>query len=243
MKKFFYIFRQDLFLTSILNSTLLISTFFFFLIVFIFSICIGPDLIILWRFGFSILWVGLLFTSMLSLENMFKSDKQNGSLELFFLSPLRFELVVLSKTLSHWFICGLPLTILWPFLSLFLGNPYFKVFSLKFLVNPLVIQITLIFLFGSLILSFLGTIGSVLTVGLKQRGILLLLILIPLYIPVLIFGISSMNSILLEFTFIEYSSIFELAVKPEYIFLQGFFLLIFIISPWLSSYILHYFVN
>lgn len=238
MKKFIFILKRDLLLANHLGSLFSINIFFFFLIIFIFSISIGPDLVILWRFGFSILWVGILFTSVLSLESLFQTEKHDGSLELLFLSPVRFEFIILSKTLSHWFTCGFPLICLWPFLSLFLGNPFFNdLFSVYTLFNYYNFQLTLIFFFGTFILSFLGTIGSALTVGLKQRGILLLLILVPLYIPVLIFGISSMNSILLDLSTNNLINI--TSIKSEFLFLHGFFILIIIVSPWLSSQILY----
>lgn len=130
-----------------------------------------------------IIWVAALLASMLSLERLFKADFSDGSLEQMLLSPQPLAILVLAKVLAHWILTGVPLIIIAPLLAVLLnldGNSYGALISTLALGTP--------------VLSLLGAIGVALTVGLRKGGVLLSLLILPLYIPVLIFATSAIDA-------------------------------------------------
>lgn len=150
---------------------------FFVIVVTLFPLGIGPDAQTLRTIAPGLLWVSALLAVMLSLENMFAKDFVDGSLEQFILAGQPLSVIALAKVVSHWMLTGLPLLVLTPLLAILLQLP-----GSAFAV--LVISLLL----GTLILSLIGGIGAALTVGLNQAGVLLSLLVLPLSIPVLIFG-------------------------------------------------------
>ena len=132
-----------------------------------------------------LLWVAALLAVLLSLDGLFRSDFEDGSLEQWVLSPHPLALLVLAKVLAHWAFSGLALVILSPLLALMLGLP---VACLPVLLLSL--------LLGTPVLSLLGAVGAALTVGLKRGGLLLALLILPLYIPVLILGSGALQAAL-----------------------------------------------
>ncbi|WP_024647431.1 heme exporter protein CcmB [Pseudomonas syringae] len=158
---------------------------FFALVIALFPLAIGPDAQLLQTLSPGLVWVAALLAVLLSLDGLFRSDFEDGSLEQWVLSPLPLALLVLSKVLTHWVFSGLALVLLSPVLGLMLGLP---VSCLPVLMLSL--------LLGTPVLSLMGAVGAALTVGLKRGGLLLALLILPLYIPVLILGSAALQAAL-----------------------------------------------
>ena len=154
-----------------------LSLAFFFIIVIFFPFSIGPNLNLLSKVASGTLWVGALLACLLSLERIFALDFEDGTLDLLATSPIPLEGVVIAKAFVHWLTTGLPLILLTPFLGVLLG---LQTSGIIFLITSLI--------FGTPALSIIGTFGAALTVGIKRGGLLLSILVLPLYIPTLIFG-------------------------------------------------------
>lgn len=156
------------------------SLLFFIVVAILFPLAITPELNTLRLIGPGIIWISALLATLLSLNNLFYEDYHDGSLEQLIVSPYPLSLLLFTKILVHWLITGLPLILLSPLLgSLFHLSPH-AIFILA-----------LSLLLGTPTLSLIGAIGSALTVGLRNNGLLLALIILPLYIPILIFSTSA----------------------------------------------------
>lgn len=176
-------FRRD-WLVAIRHGADLVNPLVFFLIVItLIPLGISPEKSVLALLAPGILWVMALLATLLSLDGLFRSDFEDGSLEQILVSPQPVYFVVLAKVLVHWLTTGLPITLLAPLLGLMLNLP-----ALGYL--PLVLSLLL----GTATMSFIGAVGAALTVSLRKGGLLLSLIVMPLYIPVLIFGASAVKS-------------------------------------------------
>ena len=158
---------------------------FFALVIALFPLAVGPETQLLKTLSPGLLWVAALLSVLLSLDGLFRSDFEDGSLEQWVLSPHPLALLVMAKVLAHWAFSGLALVILSPLLALMLGLP---VDCLSVLLVSL--------LLGTPVLSLLGAVGAALTVGLKRGGLLLALLILPLYIPVLILGSGALQAAL-----------------------------------------------
>ncbi|EPM44739.1 heme exporter protein CcmB [Pseudomonas syringae] len=158
---------------------------FFALVIALFPLAIGPDTQLLQALSPGLVWVAALLAVLLSLDGLFRGDFEDGSLEQWVLSPHPLALLVLVKVLAHWVFSGLALVLLSPLLALMLGLP---VQCLPVLMLSL--------LLGTPVLSLLGAVGAALTVGLKRGGVLLALLILPLYIPVLILGSAALQAAL-----------------------------------------------
>ena len=159
---------------------------FFAMVITLFPLAVGPEPQMLQRLASGVIWVAALLATLLSLDGLFRSDFEDGSLEQWVLSPHPLTLLVLVKVLHHWLMCGVLLVLLTPLLGMMLALPWS--------VIP-VLCVTL--LLGTAVLSLLGAIGAALTVGLKGGGSMLLaLLILPLYIPVLILGTGTMDAAL-----------------------------------------------
>jgi heme exporter protein B len=153
---------------------------FYFAVIALTPLGLGPDLKLLARIAPGMLWVALLLASLLSADRIFHNDYEDGSLDLLTLGPLPLELVAGTKSLAHWITTGIPLTLLAPVLGLLLNLP---IQSFGLLVLAL--------LAGTPAVSFVAAIGAALTLGLRRSGVLLALLVLPLYVPVLIFGVAT----------------------------------------------------
>jgi heme exporter protein B len=156
---------------------------FFVLTVILFPFGVGPEPELLARIAAGILWVTALLAALLSLERLFQADYEDGSLEALALLPLALEAQVLAKCLAHWLVTGLPLTLAAPVLALLL--------HLDAEGYPVLILGLLI---GTPSLSLVGAVGAALTLGARRGGVLLSLLVLPLYIPVLIFGVLAVDA-------------------------------------------------
>ncbi|MEL6508996.1 MAG: heme exporter protein CcmB [Pseudomonadota bacterium] len=150
---------------------------FFLIIAVLVPFGVGPDSAVLGRIAPGILWVGALLSCLLSLDRIFALDFEDGSLDLLATAPIPLEGLVGVKAFSHWLTTGLPLTLAAPVLGLLLSLP-----------EPAYLWLILSLLIGTPALSFIGAFGASLTVGLKRGGLLLSLLVLPLYVPTLIFG-------------------------------------------------------
>ena len=150
---------------------------FFLLVAVLVPLGVGPDPVTLAKIAPGILWVGALLACLLSLDRLFALDAEDGSLDLLATAPIPLEAVVAIKSLAHWLVTGLPLTVAAPALGLLLNLP---AAGYPWLMAA--------FLLGTPALSVIGAFGAALTVGLKRGGLLLSLLVLPLYVPTLIFG-------------------------------------------------------
>lgn len=156
---------------------------FFAIVTALFPLAVGPESQLLQTLSPGLLWVAALLAVLLSLDGLFRSDFEDGSLEQWVLSPHPLPVLVLAKVLAHWLFSGLALVMLAPLLALMLGLP---ARCLPVLLLSL--------LLGTPVLSLLGAVGAALTVGLKRGGLLLALLVLPLYIPVLILGSGALQA-------------------------------------------------
>jgi len=175
--------RRDLLLALRRRSDVLTTLFFFVIVVSLFPLGIGPELDTLRLIAPGVFWVAALLASMLALEKLFAADFEDGTLEQMLLAPEPVFVLVLGKVLAHWLITGLPLVLLSPLLGLQYDLPGE---TLRVMVLSL--------LLGTPALSLIGAIGAALTLGLRGGGVLISLLVLPLYIPVLIFGAGAVEA-------------------------------------------------
>jgi heme exporter protein B len=175
--------RRDLTLAFRQRAEMINPLLFFVLVTAMFPLGIGADPALLRAIGPGIIWVAALLAALLSLDSVFRSDFQDGSLEHFLLSAHPLSILVLAKTIAHWLITGLPLLIVSPLLGLLLDLPADAVWTL-------ILTLAL----GTPVLSMVGAIGVALTVGLRRGGMILSLLVLPLYVPVLIFAANAVET-------------------------------------------------
>lgn len=156
---------------------------FFLCLVAITPFAIGPDLKLLARVGPAILWIAALLSTLLGLDRLFQADHDDGSLDLLFLAQTPLELVVLVKCLAHWLMTGLPLVAASPVFGLMLG-----------LTPHALGAVALSLLVGTPALTLIGAIGAGLTVSLRRGGLLLSILVLPISVPVLIFGVAAASA-------------------------------------------------
>ncbi|WP_025673636.1 heme exporter protein CcmB [Salinivibrio socompensis] len=155
---------------------------FFIIVITLFPLGVGPGPQLLQKIAPGVIWVAALLSALLSLERLFRDDYLDGSLEQIMLMPVPLPLLVIAKVIAHWLLTGLPLLLVSPVLALLLS-----------LDSTSYQAVVLTLLLGTPTLSFVGAIGVALTVGLRKGGVLLSLLILPLYIPVLIFATSAID--------------------------------------------------
>ena len=174
---------RDMRLAVRVGGGALMGVLFFLIVVTMVPFAIGPDLALLARIGPAILWLGALLASLLALERLFAADHEDGSLDLILMGRAPLELAVAVKALAHWLTTGLPLVIAAPLLGLFLN------------LDPAAIgAVAVTLLAGTPALTCIGLIGAALSVALRRGGLLLPVLVLPLTIPVLIFGVAATNA-------------------------------------------------
>jgi heme exporter protein B len=183
MRPLVALLRRDLLLAWREGGTIGTALGFYLVVVAITPLALGPDLNLLQRIAPGILWVSLLLASLLSADRIFHNDYEDGSLDVLATGPLPLSLVAFAKSLAHWLTTGIPLTLLAPLLGLLLNLPLHA--------SPLLVAAMLV---GTPALSFVATIGASLTLGLRRSGILVALLVLPLYVPVLIFGVATVSA-------------------------------------------------
>jgi heme exporter protein B len=183
MSVILHIIARDLRLALRRPADLVSVLFFFIIVASLFPLGVGPEADLLRRLAPGVLWVGALLATMLSLPRLFAEDFHDGALEQLALAPCPLGFVVLGKTLAHWLVSGLPLALLAPLLGLQFDLP-----------GETLLVLAVSILLGTPALSGIGAIGAALTLGLRGGGVLLSLLVLPLYIPVLIFGAGAVEA-------------------------------------------------
>jgi heme exporter protein B len=178
------IVRRDLVLAMRRRADVLTTLIFFVMVVSLFPLGVGPETDMLRKMAPGVLWVAALLSSMLSLGRLFSADYLDGTLEQMLLAPQSLSVLVLGKMASHWMVSGLPLALMTP------------VLGLQFDMSVQAIGVLMLsLLLGTPILSMIGAIGAALTLGLRGGGVLLSLLVLPLCIPVLIFGTGAVQAV------------------------------------------------
>ncbi len=213
MRRFWGIVRRDLRLALRQGMDSLMAVMFFVIAVVLFPLGVGPESNILARIAAGVIWVAALLASMLSLERLFETDFEDGSLELLSLMPLPLEAVVMAKVTAHWLTTGLPLIVAAPLLAV-LMNMDGGGFSV----------LVLALILGTPSLSLIGAVGASLILGSGRGGMLLSLLVLPLFIPVLIFGVSAVDA-----------SITGFPVRAQLLILGAFLLAALPLCPWTSA--------
>jgi heme exporter protein B len=183
MSTFSQLVRRDLALAWAEGGTIGIALGFYLVVVTLLPLTIGPDLNLLARIAPGVLWLALLLAALLSLGRMFETDLEDGSLDVLATGPLPLEAIAAAKSLAHWLTTGVPLTVLAPLLGLLL--------NLEPAAYPAVVATMLA---GTPAISFLGAVGAALTLKARRGGLLLGLLMLPLFVPTLIFGISAIGA-------------------------------------------------
>ena len=186
---------------------------FFVLAVVLFPLGAGPEPGILSRIGAGIIWVSALLAAMLSMDRLFQSDFEDGSLELLVVSPAPLEIIVLAKAAAHWLTTGLPLIAASPLLGLLLN---LEAEGIAVMLASLAL--------GTPALSLVGAIGAALVLGARRGGVLISLLILPLFIPILIFGAGAVDAALLELTY-----------RPQLMVLGALLLLAAALGPWAAA--------
>jgi heme exporter protein B len=213
MIRFLEVIRRDLRLALRQGSDSIMVVTFFVLTVVLFPFGIGPESGVLERVSAGVLWVTALLASLLSLDRLFQTDYEDGSLELLVLTPTPLEVVVIAKVCAHWLTTGLPLLVAAPVLAVLLhmNADGFVTLMLTMLV-------------GTPILSLIGGIGAALVLGARRGGVLLSLLILPLYVPVLIFGVGAIDA-----------AVGARDATPHLLILSGLLAAALPLSPWATA--------
>ena len=183
MAAFIGLFRRDLHLALRQGGDAGLVLGFFVLAVVLFPLGVGPEPAVLQRIGAGIVWVAALLAALLSLDRLFEADYHDGGLDLLALSSLPLEFAVLAKCAAHWVATGLPLALISPSLALLVG------------LDPSeIVILALSLLIGTPALSLIGSVAAALTLGARRQGIVLSILVLPLYIPPLVFGAGAVEA-------------------------------------------------
>jgi heme exporter protein B len=208
-----WIVWRDLTLAWRRRADILSTVFFFIIVVSLFPLGIGPETQLLRSIAPGVIWVAALLASMLSLNRLFANDHQDGTLEQLLLTPQPVYLMVLGKVLAHWIVSELPLVLVAPLLGLQFDLGRETLWTL--LISLLV---------GTPVLSLIGSVGAALTLGLRGGGVLISLLVLPLYIPALIFGSGAVDA-----------SIMGTDTTPHLSLLGAFAIVSLVFSPWATA--------
>jgi heme exporter protein B len=210
---FWWMVMRDLTLAWRSRADVLSTLFFFIIVVSLFPLGIGPETHLLRLIAPGVVWVAALLASMLSLGRVFANDYQDGTLEQMLLTPQPLYLVVLGKVLAQWLVSEVPLVLIAPLIGV------------QFDLAPHALRILFVsLLIGTPILSLIGSIGAALTLGLRGAGVLIALLILPLYIPVLIFGASAVDA-----------SISGMSPQANLYLLAAFLVVSLVFVPWATS--------
>ncbi len=213
MSAFLTLIGRDLRLSIRQRADTVMVGGFFAITVILFPFGIGPEPGVLERVGPGILWVTALLAALLSLDHLFSDDEQDGALDLLLTAPVSPSVVVAAKIIAHWLSTGLPLIVLAPLLGVTLQMP-----------SSSTLPMMMALLLGTPTLSLIGAIGAALTLGARRRGVLMPLVILPLYVPVLIFGVGAVDTTAMGF---DAGGPFDV--------LAGLFLIAATLCPWAAA--------
>ncbi len=211
---FFTVLRRDLTLAMRRRTDVFTTLFFFIIVISLFPLGVGAEQKVLRFIAPGVAWIAALLASMLALERLFASDYADGTLEQMMLTPQPLALLVLGKVAAHWLLTGLPLVLIAPLVGL---QYYLPPDATRTLVLSLLV--------GTPVLSLIGAIGAALTLGLRGGGILISLLILPLYIPVLVYGAGAVVA----------SGDALGNVQAYFLLLSAFLLLALVLSPWATA--------
>ena len=213
MSSFITILARDLKLAYRQGMDSIMIVMFFVIGVALFPFGVGPEANILARIAAGVIWVAALLASMLSLDRLFDADYEDGSLEVLMLQPITLEVAVAAKVTAHWLTTGLPLIIAAPIMAILMNLP---ADGFAVLISALAL--------GTPSLSLIGAIGAALILGARRGGVLISLLVLPLYIPILIFGASAIDS-----------GLIGLPVRSHLLALAGLLMATLALCPWVSA--------
>ena len=205
--------HRDLTVALRRSTDILTPLIFFVIVVSLFPLGLGPEPSVLKTIAPGVIWVAALLATMLSLNRLFANDHADGTLEQMALSPHPLTVLVLTKVTAHWMLTGLPLVLISPLLAIQM-----------FLPESAIGTLTLSLLLGTPVLSLLGAVGAALTLGLRGSGVLLSLLVLPLYTPVLIFGAGAVAGV-----------IADIDVEAHFSLLGAFLALALAFAPWAAA--------
>lgn len=214
IKVFFTVLSRDLLLAMRHKTDILTTLFFFVIVISLFPMSAGIEKNQLQVIAPSVVWVAALLASMLALERLFANDYADGTLEQMLLSPHPMSVIVLAKVCAHWLLTGLPLVLIAPLVGLQYHLP-----------ADVTIVMMMSLLVGTPILSLLGAIGAALTLGLRGGGVLIALLVLPLYIPILIYGSGAVADGFLA----------QNNVQAYLMLLAGLLVLALVLTPWATA--------
>ena len=207
------VIRRDLVLAMRRRADVLTTLVFFVMVVSLFPLGVGPELDMLRKMAPGVVWVAALLASMLSLGRLFSADYLDGTLEQLLLAPQSLPLLVLGKILAHWMVSGLPLVLMAP------------VLGLQFDMSGQALWVLIAaLLLGTPILSMIGAVGAALTLGLRGGGVLVSLLVLPLCIPVLIFGAGAVEAVSTGMSVVSHLSL-----------MGAMLLLALVFTPWVTA--------
>jgi heme exporter protein B len=207
---FLTILSRDLTLAARHKTDVLSALFFFIIVISLFPLGVGVDKATLQTIAAGVAWVAALLASMLALERLFASDYADGTLEQMVLAPQPLTVLVLAKVFAHWLLTGLPMVIIAPLVGLQYHLSAEAIYTMM-----------LALLLGTPILSLLGAIGAALTLGVRGGGVLIALLILPLYVPILIYGSGAVSAIMIAGE-----------VQAYLLLLAAFLLLSVVFAPW-----------
>lgn len=213
MRGFGHMLTRDLRLAFRQGMDAFMAVTFFIIAGTLFPLGVGPEPGVLARIASGVIWVNALLAVLLSLDRLFQQDFDDGSLDLLVLSPTPLEVTVLAKATAHWLTTGLPLIAASPVLAIFLNMPadgYWVLLAAMALGTPS--------------LSLIGAVGAALSLGARRGGILISLLILPLYIPILIFGVAAVDAAVLGLT-----------VRPHLLFLGAILAAALPLAPWTAA--------
>jgi len=213
MRIFRHLMMRDLRLALRQGTDVAMVVSFFVITVTLFPLGVGPEPNVLARIAAGVVWVTALLAVMLSLERMFQSDYEDGSVALLLLTPAPLELVVLAKIAAHWLLTGFPLIVTAPVLAALMNMPgegYAVLIATMALATPT--------------LSLIGAVGAALTLGARRGGVLISLLVLPLYIPVLIFAVAAVDA-----------AITDLSTRPHMLILGAMLAAALPLAPWAAA--------
>lgn len=207
-------FKRDMLIAYRHRGEVLNPILFYILVVLMFALAVEVRPAILQTIAPGVIWVAALLSALLSLDSLFRSDYEDGFLEVMLLSPHSLYLMVLAKVLAHWLVTGLPLVIIAPILAVAVNLP-----------GVAMDELILSLLLGTPVLSLLGAIGTALILGLRSGGMLVSLLVLPLYVPILIYGAGSISA-----GFIDNAT-----SQPYLLFMAAFFSIALVFAPWATT--------
>jgi len=213
LSMFRWMVRRDLTLAWRRRADVLSTLFFFVIVVSLFPLGVGPETQLLRQIAPGVVWVAALLASMLSLGRLFANDYQDGTLEQMLITPQPLYLIVLAKVLALWLVSGVPLALISPLLGVQFG-----------LANETLGVLAFSLLLGTPVLALIGSIGAALTLGLRGGGVLIAVLILPLYIPVLIFGAGAVDA-----------SISGMSPQANLSLLGAVLVLALVFSPWATA--------